>query len=297
MTSTVKRGYIEFPANWTHIESLGSGSFITRIVHKLEDGSTRIWSSRRHRKGFGPEVLPPLEQPPARKRPSLFLWAPDKLNWWIAVLFMIGSFHFIVGSVMVLAGSTYAYGIDLIYFVGSLFFTVAGYSSYSQAINAPDHVDNAGNPLPSHKRSFVAWQPKRLDFWVTFLLFLGTLAFNASTFAAFFNVHWLGYDILVWVPDYVGCILFLVSGTVAVFELCHRFWCWNSHSLTWWIVSINFVGCVAFMISAFAAFVRPDPIFENLATVATITTLFGAFCFFVSAYMTWPEMAVEESAG
>ena len=101
----------------------------------------------------------------------------------------------------------------------------------------------------------------------------------------------LGYDFLVWVPDYVGSILFLVSGFAGVWEICHRFWCGPGKGLTWWIVMINFVGCVAFMVSAFAAFVRPNPIFNNLATWATITTLIGALCFFVGAYLMWPEMA------
>lgn len=57
---------------------------------------------------------------------------------------------------------------------------------------------------------------------------------------------------------------------------------------------INFAGCVAFMISAFMAFVRPNPIFDSLATWATIFTLTGAACFFVGAYLMWPEMASEE---
>jgi hypothetical protein len=41
---------------------------------------------------------------------------------------------------------------------------------------------------------------------------------------------------------------------------------------------------------------RPDPIFDNLATWATIFTLVGAVCFFVGAYLMWPEMAAEEQA-
>ena len=57
---------------------------------------------------------------------------------------------------------------------------------------------------------------------------------------------------------------------------------------------INFTGCVAFLISAFLAFVRPNPIFENLATWSTVFTLIGAVCFFVGAYLMWPEMAAEE---
>jgi hypothetical protein len=109
-------------------------------------------------------------------------------------------------------------------------------------------------------------------------------------------VQTLGYDVLVWIPDFVGSILFLVSGVAGVFEFCHHFWCWQRKSLTWWIVMINFIGCVAFMTSAIVAFVRPDPIFDNLVTWATIFTLIGAACFFVGAYLMWPEMAVAEKS-
>jgi hypothetical protein len=50
------------------------------------------------------------------------------------------------------------------------------------------------------------------------------------------------------------------------------------------------------MISAVVAFVRPNPIFENLMTWATVFTLLGAVCFFVAAYLTWPEMSAAEQA-
>jgi hypothetical protein len=289
MTQTVKQGYIHFPSEWEHIESRHVGPFITRIVHRRPDGSSDVRTSRRHRKHFGPE-----ESDQEKKRPSLFIWRPRSLNWWIAVLFMIGSLHFVIGSLLSLAGSSYAYLIDLIFFTGSLFFTVAGYSQYYQSINAPEALDNNGRALKPAKRRYLGWQPGRIDFWATFPQFLGTLAFNVTTFTAFLDVDWLGYDILVWSPDFIGSVLFLVAGSASVFEFCHHFWCWQWKNLTWWIVMISFAGCVAFMISAFMAFVRPDPIFNNLMTWATIFTLIGAVCFFVSAYLMWPEMAAEE---
>lgn len=284
--STVERGYIHFSAEWEHLQSEGIGPFVTRIVHRRQDGSQDIRTSRRHRKWFGPESV-------EKERPKLLVWEPSSLNWWIALLFMIGSANFVIGSVMFLAGSAHEYLMDLIFFVGSLFFTSAGYSQYYQAINAPETLDSDGRPQSSKKRRYHAWQPERIGFWVTFPLFLGTLAFNVNTFGALIDLTWLGYDVPVWVPDYVGSILFLVSGTAAVFEFCHRFWCWQERSLTWWIVIINFIGCVAFMISAFLAFARPEPVFNNLAVYATIFTLIGAVCFFVSAYLMWPEMAAE----
>ena len=292
MPSSIKRGYIQFSERWEHIESRYVGPFVTRIVHRRPDGALDVRTSRRHRKRFGPEPGPDATE---KKRHKYWLWRPRSLNWWIAVLFMIGSWHFISGSLLVWAGPSYVYIIDLIFFTGSIFFTSAGYSQYYQAINAPETLDENGHPA-AQKRRYFGWQPQRLDFWATFPQFLGTLEFNVSTFMAFINVRWLGYDILVWVPDYVGSVLFLVSGTAAVLEFCHRFWCWQVKSLTWWIIFINFIGCVAFMISAFAAFVRPNPIFSNLVTWANLFTLIGAVCFFVGAYLMWPEMAQEEEA-
>lgn len=291
MTTSIKRGYIQFSSDWEHLESQHIGPFVTRIVHRRQDGSSDVRTSRRHRKQFGPE---PDAEVSEKKQHKYWLWRPRSLNWWIAVLFMIGSWHFVSGSILVLAGSTYVYLIDLIYFSGSIFFTSAGYSQYYQSINAPETLDSQGRVSETRKRRYFGWQPDRIDFWATFPQFLGTLAFNVSTFAAFINVQWLGYDILVWVPDYVGSVLFLVSGVACVLEYCHRFWCWQQKDITWWIVMINFFGCVAFMISAFMAFVRPDPIFDNLATWATIFTLIGAVCFLVGAYLMWPEMAAEE---
>ncbi|RIK19378.1 MAG: hypothetical protein DCC51_09020, partial [Anaerolineae bacterium] len=196
MASTIKRGSINFPADWEHIESQQIGPFVTRITHLRGDQTRDVRTSRRHRKQFGPETE-------KKKRPKLLLWRPSSLNWWIALLFMIGSWHFISGSVLVLVGFSNEYLIDLIFFTGSIFFTSAGYSQYYQSINAPEAIDSEGHPLAVAKRRFLGWQPKRIDFWATFPQFLGTLAFNVSTFAAFISVQWLGYDILVWVPDYV----------------------------------------------------------------------------------------------
>lgn len=290
MTTTVEQTYIGFPSEWEHVESRQVGPFVTGVVHRQPDGSLDVRTSRRHRKNFGPEVS-------ETKRPKLLIWRPRSLNWWIAVLFMIGALHFIIGSVVTLAGATYTYLIDLIFFLGSLFFTVAGYSCYHQSINAPEALDSNGNAVQPAKRRYFAWQPHRIDFWATFPQFLGTLTFNVMTLTSFLDVGWLGYDRLVWSPDFIGSTLFLVAGTASVFEFCHQFWCVQLKNITWWIVMISFAGCIAFMISAFMAFARPDPIFNNLGTWATVFTLIGAICFFISAYLMWPEMsAAEQSA-
>ncbi len=286
-TENIDRPFVRFSSDWELLEAQKVGPFVTRIVHRRADGTQDVRTSRRHRKQFGPEKV-------TEEQHKYWLWRPSSLNWWIAVLFMIGAWHFISGSLLVMIGFPYIYLIDLVFFSGSIFFTSAGYSQYNQAINAPEVLDSQGRGSGDRKRRYFAWQPDRIGFWSTFPQFLGTLAFNISTAAAFISVQWLGYDLLVWKPDYVGSILFLLSGVAAVLEYCHRFWCWKKQDLTWWIVIINFIGCVAFMIAAFMSFVRPDPLFDNLATWATIFTLIGAICFFVGAYLMWPEMAAEE---
>jgi len=290
MTTTVKRDYIHFSDEWEHVESQHVGPFVTKITHHRPDGTTDVRTSRRHRKLFGPE-----ESAQEKKRPFLFLWRPHVLNWWIAVLFMIGSLHFICGSLLVLAGSQYAYLIDLIFFIGSIFFTSAGYSQYNQSINAPETLDENGRVSATQNRRYFAWQPQRIDFWATFPQFIGTLCFNIMTFMAFFSLSWMAYDIFSWIPNFVGSVLFLIAGTASVLEFCHHFWCWQWKNITWWIVMLSFAGCIAFMISAFMAFVHPDPVFDNLMTWATVFTLLGAICFFVSAYLLWPEMAGEKN--
>ena len=286
METQIRRGYIDFPSEWEHVESRSVGPFVTRVVHRRSDGSEDVRTSRRHRKNFGPETE-------TADRPGWFVWRPASLNWWIAVLFMIGSWHFISGSVLALIDWPNAYVIDLVYFIGSIFFTAAGYSQYSQSINAPEAIDSAGNTRASARRRYIGWQPRRIDFWATFPQFLGTLAFNLTTFAAFASVGLLGYEVIVWVPDYIGSILFLVSGGAAVIEFCHRLFCWKNRSITWWIVVINFLGCVAFMISAILAHYLPVAVFGHLATWSTVGTLIGAVCFFIGSYLMWPEMSNE----
>jgi hypothetical protein len=292
MTELVTHGHLHVPADWKLLKSRRTGPFLTQVSHQMVDGSIHIWTSRRFRKDFGPEILSPEGKPETpERRPSLFVWAPGKLNWWIAVLFMIGSFGFILGSVLFLAGYSNSRVINTTFFLGSVFFTSAGYSQYHQSINA---MTTVGLDSPGGKRKWFALQPGRIDFWVTFSQFLGTIMFNLNTFDAFLGLGWFGQDLTIWVPDMVGSVLFQISGTLAVFEICQGVWCWQRRSLSWWITMINFIGCVAFLISALMAFVRPHPIFENLATWATIFTLIGAVCFFVGAYLMWPEMAAEE---
>ena len=91
---------------------------------------------------------------------------------------------------------------------------------------------------------------------------------------------------VIWTPEVVGCVLFLVSGHLAMVETCHRFRpCFRRRDLGWSIVVINQIGSILFMVAALAAFIRPETSSEVNVDIANWGTLTGALCFAVGGVM------------
>jgi hypothetical protein len=91
---------------------------------------------------------------------------------------------------------------------------------------------------------------------------------------------------LIWTPEMIGCMLFLISGHLGMVEICHRSRpCLRRRDLGWSIVAINQVGSILFMISALAAFTRPVAGSEINVTIANWGTLTGALCFAIGGVM------------
>ena len=93
--------------------------------------------------------------------------------------------------------------------------------------------------------------------------------FRALT-TALSNPH---YDRLVWRPDALGSICFLVSGTIAFVAADRR----------WWQPAVNLAGCVLFGISAIAGYVVPATGSELQLAAANWNTAAGAACFLACA--------------
>ncbi len=123
------------------------GIFLTRVEQYLPDGRLRVSTSRAHRKG-----LPPVEigadgvgvRAALVANPWLHIWAPHRLAWWIAVLFIIGFSCFMLGSFasnwpqrlpQVLNDSN---DINIVFFAGSLFFTTAAWLQLLEAVNGEE---------------------------------------------------------------------------------------------------------------------------------------------------------------
>jgi hypothetical protein len=283
------RVWLRHPDSWTVTRVTTVGPFVTRIVFRPDAGPDVEWSSRRHRKGLG------LTAPEATTAAG---WRPERigravlgrLNWWIGILFMIGSAAFALGSAPVYSGHVAASTVGVTFFVGSIFFTTAAFLQYLQAVGVDETVGLVDRR--SWRRRVLTVQPRRIDWWATAVQFVGTLFFNMSTFAALDDsLSITQEDRRIWAPDALGSICFLVASAFALIEAGHAFWSWKPRDHAWRIAALNMLGSVFFGISAVASYVLPDT-GELLNTwAANAFTFLGAVCFLLGAYLLLPEDA------
>ena len=257
----------------------GVGPFMTFVDHVRPDGVVARWGSRRHRKHLqGASTV------------GSTWWAPRAREWWIAVLFAVGSLLFALGAVPSYAAAVGGRWDALTFFIGSLFFTAAGFLTYREAVDAGPQDSSA------RRRRFFVLQPRRIDWLATAVQLAGTLYFNISTGNA------LRVDLTataahqhVWRPDAVGSICFLVASTLAWFEVCHGWTGWQPRSWSWWITLLNLIGSIAFGVSAVAGYINPATGQLHNAERSNLGTFIGAVCFLAGALLLLPERTEEVS--
>ena len=192
------------------------------------------------------------------------------LNLIAAIAFTIGGSLFALGAALAELGSANPTAPACVYFAGGLFFNTGGYVSVLQVINRPGQ----------ERWRWWAWEPDRPDWVSAAVLFAGTLAFGVNLLDSFLQgLTVQQQNRLIWAPDMIGCTLFLVSGHVALSQICRKRVCWKPRLRDWWIAMLNQVGSYLFLVSALAAFVNPEtssPVNEALANWGTFT---GALCF------------------
>jgi hypothetical protein len=279
---TGARSAIRIPEAWVVEERKTVGPFVTHERYRLPDGSHLTWDSRRHRKtGRVEEQHRPVEHP---------WWRPRLLGWWVAALFIVGSSLFALGSFPPYASHVDARIVGVTYFLGSIFFTSAGYLQYVQTINAPGELTPGASI--SHRTRFLALQPRRIDWWAASAQSVGTLLFNVSTYSAM-NAAFgpQQQERRVWAPDMLGSIAFMAASTLAWIEVCDGWWAWRPYDTPWRIVALNLVGSIAFQISAIAAFIRPATGEVANLSIANLGTFVGAVGFLLAAVLLIPELA------
>jgi hypothetical protein len=207
-------------------------------------------------------------------RPISTWWAPGARDWWIGVLFAVGSLCFALGAAPGYLDAVGAGADATTYFVGSLFFTSAALLQLLEAGTAP------GRGLLG----------RGLDWWAAAVQFVGTLFFNVSTFFALTaDLSAAEADRRVWTPDARGSLCFLVASALAWAAVCHRWWAWRPRDLPWLIAALNFAGSIAFGVSAVAGYVVPATGEVRNAVWMNLGTFVGAVCFLVGGLLVLPQ--------
>ncbi|MFE9877947.1 hypothetical protein [Streptomyces sp. NPDC005784] len=263
----------------TEARSEGAGPFTTRLTWRLMDGRTAVWESRLARKRGLLIVRAPGERAARAKRAdTVSIGRLRRLNAIAASAFTLGGLLFALGAGVAQFGSGGATG-AWIYFAGGLFFNTGGYASLLQAVNAPRRDSESGS-LAGRRWRWWSYEPGRIDWLSTFVLFVGTLVFGVNLLDSLLRgLSVQQTDRLIWAPDMVGCVLFLVSGHLALVEVCHGRPRVLAGDLGWWIVAVNQFGSVLFFVSALAAFTRPETGSLVNVDIANWGTIVGALCF------------------
>jgi hypothetical protein len=190
-------------------------------------------------------------------------WRPRDLDWWVGAVLVPGALCFLLAPIQPIAEAV-GLRTDLwAFFVGSVFFTSSGILQLTGAIREQQ---------PSHRRA---------DLWSAGIQLAGMLFFNVSTYAATLTDRSTVDELrLVWSPDLLGSVCFLVSaviGSLAVGAI-H----WPPHTRNRWTATVNLFGCIFFMVSAVAAYILPSGEVLRVTTANRFTT-FGAACFLICA--------------
>jgi hypothetical protein len=273
------------PADWQLVAAEGPGPFITRAAYRRPDGVEVEWTSRRHRKGQGLRLL---RVPATAPAPAVVRSRVPRRTWWISGLFAVGSICFALGALPAYLDRVSARVDGLTFFVGSIFFTCASYLSFVEAANSPGAIQSK----PVHHLPFrlADWRPRSIDWWATAIQLVGTVYFNVMTFLALYDNWSVSQENrLVWRPDVIGSICFLVASYLAWAEVCHSVGRLQFRELSWWIVVLNLLGSVFFGVSAIGAYVNPDTGDVTNLRWDNGGTFAGALCFLIAAVMLIPE--------
>ena len=189
---------------------------------------------------------------------------------WMALFFACGSACFFVGPFPGFASLVGDAADAVTFFVGSILFTAGGALQTSLAL--PERrAPGAGR---------AAW-------WAATVQSAGTLFFNVTTYQAMHTaLSSSEYDKLVWRPDALGSICFLVSGAIAYRASARRGWLPARGGPGWWEPTVNLLGCVFFGISAVAGYVVPSSGSMIDLAAANWNTALGAACFLACAVAT-----------
>src|SRR4051794_10777811 len=189
---------------------------------------------------------------------------------WMALFFFLGSTCFLIGPFPGYAQLVGASADATTFFIGSILFTAGG--TLQSCIAFPERDSGA---------------PGRASWRAAAIQSAGTVFFNVTTYQALHtSLSNSNYDRLVWRPDALGSICFLISGAIAYRASARHGWLPARSRQGWWEPSLNLLGCLFFGISAVAGYLVPSTGSLISLAAANWNTVLGAACFLTCALAT-----------
>ncbi len=204
---------------------------------------------------------------------------------WMGWLFVIGSACFVAGVPMAMNTALAPTASAATFFVGALFFTTASSIQLKLAWRAGPQGESL-----STSGALLSRAPAWTSSWVQWI---GTLFFIVTTLAAWIDIAGVQSvsNQVIWRPDAVGSVLFLVSSGIALMPDVRRHRHGHARDRSWTISSLNMVGSIFFGFSAVGAYVVPASEALLNARWANGGTLLGAVCFLAGAWLVVPRRA------
>lgn len=270
---------------WGIMKLLDKWPFMNKQIYALHDKQV-IWLARLQRKGlfFNERIRDEANAP---------FWLTQSYNEQIGKTFAIGAFLFGLASIMMFCAITWpqlSNLTNLIFFAGSIPFTLAASLQHVQSANMREPHKNQQSDERQVRFALIGWHPRSAGWWSTLSQWIGTLAFNIDTFNSIAAPQSPMLTTLeIWAPNFSGSVFFLISGYLAFIEVGNNYWSWQPKNLSWQTVFINLLGCIAFMISAVMP-VTPSPGHDGWVwEYSNSYTLLGAIFFFIGALLLVKE--------
>ena len=195
--------------------------------------------------------------------------------------------------------------IDLINFMGSVCFTLGSYAALLEAINldldvtldrdSEVAVENTEKIRHSQARlktiKWFDWQPHRIEVQSTWIQLVGASLFNINCFFAMVSgLAWQTIDLIVWLPSTLASVCFCWASYLAVMEVCHSCWDWKPQELDWWVVVLNLLGSVGFLMGSLFGFWGQGWVQCCQEWGTNFSFLAGSVFFLGGSYLMVPEM-------
>jgi hypothetical protein len=210
-----------------------------------------------------------------------------------AVGFALGSLAFAIGVPLSLDTALTPAVAGWTFFIGSVLFTSAATLQFLMSAAELPELELASE----HRWARLA-RPRTTDWTASLIQLVGTVEFNVTTLRAALDAAGTGSATaqMVWRPDAIGSVLFLVASVIALAPEVRRRRHGHARDRSWSIAALNMLGSVFFGLSAVGAYVSPST--QDLLSMRWSNggTLLGALCFLAGALLLLPRRPVTTSS-